>query len=60
MIVQHCATRKTKNRPRGAAAVELAVLLPVLVFWAMATVDFARLAYVQLTLQNCARDGALL
>jgi len=25
----------------------------------MATVDFARVAYVQLTLQNCARNGAL-
>lgn len=44
---------------RGAAAVELAVVLPVLVFLSMATVDFARLVNVQLTLQNCARNGAL-
>jgi Flp pilus assembly protein TadG len=51
---------KNQKQPRrGAAAVELATLLPVLVFWAMATVDFARLAYVQVTLQNCARNGAL-
>ena len=44
---------------RGAAAVELALLLPVLVFCSMMTVDFARVAYVQVTLQNCARNGAL-
>ena len=41
------------------AAVELAFLLPLLVFACMAAVDFARVAYVQVTLQNCARNGAL-
>jgi Flp pilus assembly protein TadG len=51
--------KNQKQRRRGAAAVELATMLPVLVFWSMATVDFARLAYVQVTLQNCARNGAL-
>ncbi len=51
--------KSRKQQRRGAAAVELAVMLPVLVFWAMATVDYARLAYVQVTLQNCARNGAL-
>jgi Flp pilus assembly protein TadG len=50
--------RQSKSR-RAAAAVELAVLLPVLIFTSMATVDFARIAYVQVTLQNCARNGAL-
>jgi Flp pilus assembly protein TadG len=44
---------------RGTAAVELAVLFPFLLFLTMATVDFARVAYVQVTLQNCARNGAL-
>jgi Flp pilus assembly protein TadG len=44
---------------RGAAAVELALLLPVLVFTSMMAVDFAQVAYVQVTLQNCARNGAL-
>ncbi len=44
---------------RGAAAVELAVVLPVLIFCSMAAVDFARVAYVQVALQNCARNGAL-
>ncbi len=41
------------------AAVELAFLLPMLVFASMAAIDFGRVAYVQLTLQNCARNGAL-
>src|SRR5690349_5758726 len=44
---------------RGAAAVELAVLLPLLVFLFVITVDFARIYYFTLTLQNCARAGAL-
>jgi TadE-like protein len=43
----------------GAAAVELAGLLPILIFCTMASVDFARVAYVQVTLQNCARNGAV-
>lgn len=50
-----CAKRKR----RGAAVVELAVLLPLLVFLFVITVDFARIYYFSLTLQNCARAGAL-
>lgn len=34
-------------------------MLPVLVFCSMMAVDFARVAYMQLALQNCARNGAL-
>jgi hypothetical protein len=41
------------------AAVELALLLPLLVFACMAAVDFARVIYAMVTLQNCARNGAL-
>ena len=59
MRASHVRMRKRDQSRRGAAAVELAVLLPVLLFWAMATVDYARLAYAQMTLQNCARNGAL-
>jgi hypothetical protein len=43
----------------GIAAVELALVLPVMIFMCMATIDFARVAYAQVTLQNCARNGAL-
>jgi Flp pilus assembly protein TadG len=52
-------TKGKRDARRGAAAVELAMLLPVLVFSSMMAVDFARVAYVQVTLQNCARNGAL-
>ena len=59
MILSRSQAVERRNGRRGAAAVELALLLPVLIFSSMAAVDFARVAYVQLTLQNCARNGAL-
>ena len=40
--------------------VELAVLLPFLMFLFIAAVDFARLFYHSVTLANCARNGAIL
>jgi Flp pilus assembly protein TadG len=43
----------------GVAAVEMAVLLPVLAFLFVITVDFARIYYDTLTLVNCARNGAV-
>jgi Flp pilus assembly protein TadG len=43
----------------GAAAAELAILLPVLVFTCLATVDFARVFNACVALENCARAGAL-
>ncbi len=52
-------TAGRRAKPRGLAAVELAFLLPLLVFATMAAVDFARITYAQVTLQNCARNGAL-
>jgi Flp pilus assembly protein TadG len=44
---------------RGVAVVELAILLPLLVFLFVITVDFARVYYFSLTLQNAARAGAM-
>lgn len=44
---------------RGAAAVELALLLPVLTLLLVISVDFARLYYHYVTITNCARNGAL-
>lgn len=43
----------------GAAALELAVTLPVLVFILVIAVDFGRLFYHYTTITNCARNGAL-
>ncbi|MBA3482187.1 MAG: pilus assembly protein [Pirellulales bacterium] len=47
------------RRRSGAAVVELAVLLPLLVLCFVLAVDFARVFYFSLTLMNCARAGAL-
>jgi hypothetical protein len=59
MISSHSEIRPLSEARPGAAAVELAILLPLLLFCSMAVFDFSRVAYVQVTLQNCARNGAL-
>jgi len=41
------------------AAVELAIPLPLLVFVFLVAVDFCRIFYFVLTVENCARNGAL-
>jgi Flp pilus assembly protein TadG len=46
------------SRP-AAAAVELAVLLPFLMFLFLVTVDWARVFYYSVIINNCARQGAL-
>ncbi len=52
--------RRTRAGARRAAvAVELAVLLPLLVFLAAVGVDFARAFYYSLTVTSAARNGAL-
>jgi Flp pilus assembly protein TadG len=53
------ARRKGAGLRRGAAVVELAILLPLLCFLFVVTVDFARVFYYSLTIANCARNGAL-
>lgn len=58
-IPPRCRTTGRRTMSRGLAAVELAFLLPLLVFATMATIDFARITYAQVALQNCARNGAL-
>jgi Flp pilus assembly protein TadG len=50
-------TRKVSRR--GAAAVELAVLLPFLAFMFVIAVDWARIFYYSVTITNYARQGAL-
>ena len=48
-----------RSSRRGAAVVELAILLPLLVFLFVIAVDFARIFYFSVTLTNCARAGAM-
>jgi Flp pilus assembly protein TadG len=50
---------RTRCSRRGAAIVELAVLLPLLAFLFVIAVDFGRVFYYSLTIENCARNGAL-
>lgn len=47
------------RRRAGAAVVELAIMLPLLVLLFVIAVDFARVFHYSLTLTNCARAGAL-
>src|SRR5437870_610711 len=46
-------------RRAAAAAVELALLLPLLAFLLVLAIDFSRLFYFSLTINNCARNGAV-
>ena len=48
------------GRPRqAAAAVEFALVLPLLCFIFVAVVDFGRIFYFSIAVNNCARNGAL-
>jgi len=59
MKLSHTFKRGRRKTDRGTAAVELATLLPLIVFISMASIDFARVVYALVTIQNCARNGAL-
>ena len=50
---------KQRSARCGAATAELAVLLPFLAFLCVLAVDWARLFHYTLTLNACARNGAL-
>ena len=50
--------RSGRPADRGAAAVELALILPLLLFVLFAVIDSGRLLNAQLTLTEAAREGA--
>jgi len=50
---------KVSRGRSGLAAVELALLLPLLSFLFVIVVDYARIFYFSLTVTNCARNGAV-
>jgi Flp pilus assembly protein TadG len=50
--------RRTKRVERGAAAVEMALVLPVLLLLIGGIVDFGRAYFTQIMLTNAAREGA--
>jgi hypothetical protein len=49
--------RKRSNR-RGAATVELAVLLPFLAFLFVIGIDWSRIFFITMTIENAARNAA--
>jgi hypothetical protein len=50
--------RSSAGRDRGAAAVEFALLLPLLVLIVFGVIDFGRAINAQITLTQAAREGA--
>ncbi|GAA1254654.1 TadE family protein [Oryzihumus leptocrescens] len=50
--------RGAHRRDRGAAAVEMALILPVLLFVLMGLIDFGRAYNTQIQLSQAAREGA--
>jgi Flp pilus assembly protein TadG len=52
--------REPSKRDRGAAAVEFALLLPLLLLIVFGIVDFGRALNAQITLTQAAREGARL
>lgn len=47
-----------RNRDRGAAAVEFALVVPVLLFVVFGIIDFGRMLNAQLQVSEAAREGA--
>ncbi|MGN7147785.1 TadE/TadG family type IV pilus assembly protein [Arthrobacter sp. SAFR-179] len=49
---------KAKRKERGAVAVEMALLLPLLLLIVMGTIEFGRVLNVQVSMTQAAREGA--
>lgn len=59
MVLQPPDTRKRGGRPRrGAATVELAIVLPVVLVFLLGCLDFAQVLYAYGTVSEAARCGA--
>lgn len=50
--------QRSRHRERGAAAVEFALVLPILVMLIFGIVDFGRMLAAKITLTEAAREGA--
>jgi Flp pilus assembly protein TadG len=58
MYLHDGGSRPRRGDDRGAAAVEFALVLPVLVLLLFGIVDFGRLLNAEITLTQAAREGA--
>lgn len=52
-------SRRRSHARRAVATVELALLLPFLIFMLLAGMDYSRVFYASVIVSNCARNGAL-
>lgn len=52
--------RRIASSDRGAAAVEFAIVLPLLLLIVFGVIDFGRMLYSQVTLTQAAREGSRL
>jgi Flp pilus assembly protein TadG len=59
VIMLCCKPLQQRERRRGAATVEFAILLPFLILLFIAAVDFARLYFAYIEVSNAARNGCL-
>jgi hypothetical protein len=59
MLLATRTNARSQTRRPAAATVELAFLLPFLLFLAVIATDWARLLYYTITLEACARNGAI-
>ncbi|TQS40725.1 TadE/TadG family type IV pilus assembly protein [Cryptosporangium phraense] len=50
--------RSSSGSDRGAAAIELAIILPIMLVMIFGVIDFGRLISAQATLSDAAREGA--
>ena len=48
-----------RRKRRGTAVAEVALLLPFLCFVFLVTLDYARILYFAITIDNCAHNGAI-
>jgi Flp pilus assembly protein TadG len=53
------SARARQKRRHGVAAVELAILLPLLGFLFVIALDYSRIFYFTMVVTNCARSGAI-
>lgn len=58
MFRRTAISRRTATHERGAAAVEFALVLPVLILLVLGVIEFSRVYNVQISLSNAAREGA--
>jgi len=54
--IRKAPPRKTR---KGAAAVEMALVLPFLVFVLLASIDFARVIYYTIVIDNCCHNAVI-